>query len=233
MEGNQACVQCHTAYEANLEQHTHHRAGSSGSLCYNCHMPHTTYGLLKAIRSHTINSPSVKSSLATGRPNACNLCHLDKSLGWTADALAEWYRQPMETMSAEQTNISAAALWLLKGDAGQRALVAWHFGWGPAKAASGDAWMGRLLAEILVDPYSTVRYIAGRSLKGLPGFEEFSYDYIALPAERAKARERALELWRAKIGDASSATRPAPRLNDDQISDMLRLRDNRRMELLE
>jgi hypothetical protein len=233
MEGNQACVQCHTSYEAKLEEHTHHRATSTGSLCYNCHMPHTTYGLLKAIRSHTINSPNVRSSLATGRPNACNLCHLDKSLGWTAATLAEWYRHPVEPMSAEQTNLSAAVLWLLKGDAGQRAVVAWHFGWEPARTASGDAWMGRLLAEILVDPYSTVRYIAGRSLKGLPGFEEFSYDYISPADDRAKARGRALELWRAKNGDVSSATRPAAGLSDGQISDMLRLRDNRRMELLE
>ena len=46
MEGNQACVQCHTAFEAKLEEHTHHRAMSTGSLCYNCHLPHTTYGLL-------------------------------------------------------------------------------------------------------------------------------------------------------------------------------------------
>ena len=147
MEGNQACLQCHTSYEAKLEQHTHHRATSTGSLCYNCHMPHTTYGLLKGIRSHTINSPSVKTSLATGRPNACNLCHLEKSLGWTAATLAGWYQQPVESMSEEQRNGSAAAAWLLKGDAGQRALAAWHFGWEPAQAASGRAWMGRLLAE--------------------------------------------------------------------------------------
>ena len=29
------------------------------SRCYNCHMPYTTYGLLKTIRSHTVSSPSV------------------------------------------------------------------------------------------------------------------------------------------------------------------------------
>ena len=96
MEGNQACLQCHSSFAAKLESHTHHRAESTGSLCYNCHMPFTTYGLLKAIRSHTITSPTVRSSLATGRPNACNLCHLDKSLGWTAQKLNGWYGQPGE-----------------------------------------------------------------------------------------------------------------------------------------
>jgi hypothetical protein len=232
MDGNQACIQCHPTQGAKLEEHTHHRATSTGSLCYNCHMPHTTYGLLKAIRSHTINSPDVKSSLA-GRPNACNLCHLDKSLGWTATVLFEWYGQPGESMNEEQRNSSAAAAWLLKGDAGQRALAAWHFGWEPAKAASGDAWMGQLLAELLVDPYSTVRYIAGRSLKRLAGFESFSYDYIGPPPERAQARQRALDLWRAKVQVAPPQPRPGPGLSDEQIANMLRQRDNRFLELLE
>src|SRR4029453_3531650 len=61
-------------------QHTRHRADSSGSVCMNCHMPFTTYGLLKTVRTHQISSPSVKATLETGRPNACNLCHLDKTL---------------------------------------------------------------------------------------------------------------------------------------------------------
>jgi hypothetical protein len=233
MDGNEACTQCHTAYEAKLEEHTHHRADSSGSRCYNCHMPHTTYGLLKAIRSHTINSPEVKFTLATGRPNACNLCHLDKSLGWTAAKLAEWYRQPPEPMSEEQQNLSAAAAWLLKGDAGQRALAAWHFGWEPAIAVSGDAWMGRVLAELLVDPYSTVRYIAGRSLRRLPGLEALAYDYIAPAGERARSRQRALDLWRANRAAAPPQPITGPGLSDEQIADMLRQRDNRFLELLE
>jgi predicted CXXCH cytochrome family protein len=228
MEGNQACLQCHGDYAAKLEQHTRHRAGSSGSLCYNCHMPHTTYGLLKAIRSHTINSPSVQSSLDTGRPNACNLCHLDKSLGWTAARLNEWHRQPVPLMSADQSNVSAAATWLLKGDAGQRALIAWHMGWEPARNISGTAWMPRLLAETLVDPYSTVRYITHHSLKTLPGHERLAYDYIGPELQRAQARERVIDTWRN--GPGATNALPPP---DGKIDDLLRQRDNRRMELLE
>jgi hypothetical protein len=228
MDGNQACLQCHGEYAARLEQHTRHRAGSSGSLCFNCHMPHTTYGLLKGIRSHTINSPSVSSSLDTGRPNACNLCHLDKSLGWTAAKLGEWYRQPVPPLTVEQTNTPAGALWLLKGDAGQRALVAWHMGWEPARMISGRAWMPRLLAETLVDPYSTVRYISHRSLKTLPGFEGFAYDYIGPVAQRGQARERAIQTWRENTRASDAWLLP-----EATIPDLLRQRDDRRMELLE
>ena len=91
MRSNKACLQCHEDMSAKVPEHTHHQAGSSGSLCYNCHMPHTTYGLLKGIRSHTISTPSVQESLQTGRPNACNACHLDKTLQWTAGHLESWY----------------------------------------------------------------------------------------------------------------------------------------------
>ena len=79
MEGSAACLQCHESIAADIPAHTHHSLESSGSDCYNCHMPHTTYGLMKAIRSHQIDVPSMEQSLKTGRPNACNLCHLDQT----------------------------------------------------------------------------------------------------------------------------------------------------------
>ena len=235
MKGNQACLQCHGEYEIKLEQHTRHRPGSSGSLCYNCLMPHTTYGLLKAIRSHTINLPSVKSSLDTGRPNACNLCHLDKSLGWTAAKLNEWHKQPVPKMSDEQKDSSAAMLWLFKGDAGQRSLVAGHMSWEPAKTTSGHVWMQRFLAESLVDSSSTVRYIAQRSLKTLPGYEDLPYDYIGQEEHRSLTRQKVIKMWRAKsvVTEGNSVlSQPDVVLQDNKIDAILKQRDNRRIQLL-
>jgi len=46
MEQDQACFQCHETYRNQVTEHTHHAADSSGSRCYNCHMPYTTSGLL-------------------------------------------------------------------------------------------------------------------------------------------------------------------------------------------
>ena len=197
MESNHACLQCHAKFENKIREHTHHAPGSSGSLCYNCHMPRTVYGLLSAIRSHQIDSPTVQSSLATGRPNACNLCHLDQTFAWSARHLNDWYQTPVPTMTGEQQTISAAVLWLLRGDAGQRALLAWHAGWEPARQASGQRWLAPFLAPLLDDPYSAVRYIAGRSLRQLPGFQDFSYDYIAPRVEREVAAGRVMERWAA------------------------------------
>ena len=91
-------------------------------------MPHTTYGLLKAMRSHTIDSPTVQASLATGRPNACNACHLDKTLAWSAKYLNQWHGIEEPQLDKDQQTIAASALWALKGDAGQRALMAWSMG---------------------------------------------------------------------------------------------------------
>ena len=180
MRGNEACLQCHAEFasEDQLAAHTHHAPASTGSLCYNCHMPHTTLGLMKASRSHTVYVPSVASTIDTGRPNACNLCHLDKTLEWTAGNLAEWYGSPMPDLSDEDKQIASSVRWLLKGDAGQRSIVGWHFGWEAAREISGTRWMAPYLAELLDDSYEVVRFIGYHALKELPAFEDFEYDFV-------------------------------------------------------
>ncbi|MGH9884508.1 MAG: multiheme c-type cytochrome, partial [bacterium] len=125
---NQRCTKCHGPSDAGVPVHTGHRADSAGSVCMNCHMPYTTYGLLKTIRSHQISNPSVQASLDTGRPNACNLCHLDKTLAWTAEYLEKWYRTPKPPLGDDEQSVAASVLTLLKGDAGQRAIVSQSMG---------------------------------------------------------------------------------------------------------
>jgi hypothetical protein len=170
MRGDQACLQCHAEYAERIAEHTHHDVSSSGSRCMNCHMPHTTFGLLKTIRSHQISSPSIKTSLTTDRPSACALCHLDQSFTWTADHLHEWYGQPKVTVdpNADAAITSTAVIHLLKGDAAQRAIQAAAFGWQPAREASGTDWMEPFLLFASSDPYDAVRIVATRSLKSLP-----------------------------------------------------------------
>jgi len=195
MYGNGACLQCHSTYRTNVPAHTKHQANSTGSACYNCHMPYTTYGLLKALRSHQVSSPAVAASVQTGRPNACNLCHLDKTLGWTSDYLEKWYGMPRVALGEDEQTVAASLLWLLRGDAGQRALMAWSMGWQPAQQASGTSWIGIYLAQLLNDPYDAVRFIAYRSLRSLPGLAEFKYNFVAPPKERFEKTTEAVDLW--------------------------------------
>jgi Cytochrome c7 and related cytochrome c/Cytochrome c554 and c-prime len=239
MDGNEACLQCHEPLRANPSAHTRHQANSSGSACQNCHMPYTTYGLLRALRSHQISSPTVLASVQTGRPNACNLCHLDKTLEWTSNYLEKWYEAPKVPLSHDEETIAASLLWLLKGDAGQRALVAWSMGWTPAQQASGTNWTPPYLSGLLDDPYDAVRYIAYRSLRSVPGLGGVTYDFIA-PSERRLADvAKALSLWQSMRRPSEIRADPAllferdGSLNAERVKQLVRDRDNRRVSLRE
>jgi predicted CXXCH cytochrome family protein len=235
-QSDEACFQCHASFRQNIAAHTHHAPGTAGSACANCHMPFTTYGLLKAIRSHQIDSPSVSKTLETGRPNACNLCHLDKTLDWTANTLSKWFGTPAPPLSSEHRRVSLAVLDALRGDAGQRALIAWSMGWQDAQRASGTGWMTPLLAQLLADRYAAVRYIAYRSLKQLPGFASFEFDFTAGPEQQERAREQALQLWR-RSGRAGARAEVLIGTDGDslgsEVQSWLRQRDDQEMFLAE
>ncbi|HEX5100927.1 MAG TPA: multiheme c-type cytochrome [Polyangiaceae bacterium] len=193
------CIHCHRAEASAGSSHSHHAPGSPGASCVSCHMPFTSYALFTAIRSHRIDSPNAFVTAETGRPNACNLCHLDRTLGWTAAALRTWYgTKPSAALSdtatsALESGTARAVEELLAGDAATRAVVAAAFGRDEALAASGNAWEARVLAELVDDRYAAVRHVALASLRALPGFGDFRADFVAAPDERRAARKAALE----------------------------------------
>jgi hypothetical protein len=212
MRGNEACTQCHERFRspAALAAHTRHGPESAGSRCYDCHMSYTTFGLMKAMRSHTIGSPSVQAELETGRPNACNQCHLDRTLQWTAEHLHAWYGTVLPALDDEQREVAASVRWLLTGDAGQRALAAWSMGWDEARAASGTDWLQPYLSQLLADPYYAVRFVARRSLRSLPGANTAAllggYDFLGDAAAGRAAADALQQAWRAAY---SGSPRPA------------------------
>ena len=95
--GNALCLGCHGPnaqngpHAATIEQHTHHAAGSSGSECIACHMPKIaeTLGDVK-VRSHTFRFVWPAETDELSIPNACNLCHTDKTTKWATAALKGW-----------------------------------------------------------------------------------------------------------------------------------------------
>jgi predicted CXXCH cytochrome family protein len=91
------CLQCHGAASPNgphaptIEQHTHHRAGSTGSECVGCHMPKIEQTIADVnVRSHTFRfiPPSATERLKV--PNSCTSCHTDKSDAWAGAELKKW-----------------------------------------------------------------------------------------------------------------------------------------------
>ena len=242
MDTNHACLQCHQEMTNRITEHTYHPADSEGSRCYNCHMPHTSYALLGAIRNHRITSPNAINHAKTGHPNACNLCHLDKTLQWTSEYLTEWYNQPPLKLDATQQSVAAAPHMMLTGDAVQRIVIAWHMGWEPALKASGKNWQSPLLAQLLQDPYSAVRFVAHKSLQKLPGYKNFQgskpYDFIAPEKERQQFQDGFLQRLRAAPNKAPAHPETVlwkadGTLQMDQILKLLKQRDDRRILLAE
>ncbi len=196
-KGNGACLQCHTTFRepAALAAHTHHRNASAGSECYNCHMPYTSYGILKSIRSHQISSPNIAADLASGRPNACNLCHIDQTLTWTSSHLQNWYQQPKSEIPGDLAATPHLVNLALTGDAGQRALAAWHLSWPPALSASSTNFIPLILAQLLDDPYAAVRCVAERSAHATGAALSEGYDFTVDPRSRGPVREQLWNAW--------------------------------------
>jgi predicted CXXCH cytochrome family protein len=96
-KGNGLCLGCHGPssqngpHAATIEQHTHHAAGSTGSECIACHMPKIAETLGDVmVRSHTFRFVWPTQTDTMKIPNACNLCHTDKTTAWATAALRSW-----------------------------------------------------------------------------------------------------------------------------------------------
>jgi predicted CXXCH cytochrome family protein len=96
-KGNTLCLTCHAPnaqtgpLSTSIEAHTHHKPDSPGSECSACHMPkiEETLGQVK-VHAHTFRFIPPSETEALGAPNACNVCHTDKAVDWTAKTLATW-----------------------------------------------------------------------------------------------------------------------------------------------
>jgi tetratricopeptide (TPR) repeat protein len=78
---NDACIACHRSNVENVAEHSMHPAGSEGAVCINCHMPKTEFG--RMVRSdHSFRPPMPEATIKFESPNACNICHTDKSPEW-------------------------------------------------------------------------------------------------------------------------------------------------------
>jgi predicted CXXCH cytochrome family protein len=91
------CLQCHGPaspngpHTASIEQHTHHKAGSTGNECIGCHMPKIEQTIADInVRSHTFRFVPPSATEIFKIPNSCNSCHTDKTVDWAKDTLRGW-----------------------------------------------------------------------------------------------------------------------------------------------
>jgi hypothetical protein len=165
--GNRACTQCHAAQGSNPSAHSHHAPASPGSLCYNCHMPHVSYALLGAIRSHRVDAPAFDTR-TRDKPNACSLCHLEQSEAWAARHAAAWFGDKPRFQLERAPELAAAdtpsgAVFALAGDAAVRAVVAAALGRHQSSSEAPEL-RAQLLEQLAHDDYAAVRHVAERSL---------------------------------------------------------------------
>lgn len=229
MDGNLACTQCHPMQAAEIEAHTHHPVDSPGSACLSCHMPKNAYGLLSARTNHHLQSPSARtSSQQVGRIGGCNICHQDKSLAWTAGYLNEWYGQEPPHLTDQERELALLAQHAVKGHAGQRVLAASLMGW--AGQAGERGWQVPFLLRLLDDEYDAIRIVAYRALKSFPGFDDFTFDYMAAPEERVAGIARGEAILRAGaasflLPDRARLGAPDGTLDEARFSTLMRERD--------
>lgn len=225
MQTNEACYQCHNDYRTKLAEHTKHGADSTGSLCYNCHMPHQVFSLLTTHRSHRIQTPHVENSLGTGKPHACNLCHMDKSLGWTKTQLSRWPKQaqrPQPKLTPDQETYSHALLLLAQADARTRVIVAGAMNNPIAQQVAGTDWYAPFLTRLMQhERYPMVRALAHKALKSVHGTRAEPFDHMAIPTERLLQ----LQALQERLGTTPLRT-PQPHwpLTPQGLPDEIRLR---------
>jgi predicted CXXCH cytochrome family protein len=147
--GNQLCTQCHEDIGKDVAAHTRHAVDGAGSSCLACHMPKVVFGVADIHRSHRIDNPDPARDGEAGRPHACTLCHVDKSLPWAADAMRRWwgerYRAPQQRFDGAPLDLADAAANLFAGDAAARAVAAVALGeptatFAPDHAVAVRAW---------------------------------------------------------------------------------------------
>ncbi len=97
--GDTLCLKCHQLgspigpHKNTIEEHTHHKAGSTGSSCIECHMPKMGKHLPNSpltVRTHLFGFITPAESKKNNEPNACTNCHKDKNLDWADKNVVKW-----------------------------------------------------------------------------------------------------------------------------------------------
>lgn len=180
----QSCINCHQQFsEAQaVAEHTKHQSNSAN--CFSCHQPEIAYGHLEFQRTHEISIPNAELTVTKNIPNACNLCHTDKSVNWAileSKRLWSTHFRDAKISNDEQFNQPETVRALFAGDAWTRALAADVL----SKNSKSD-WFAPFALEAFADEnYPLVRYFLANSLQ-----KNINLNYLAPKTERVEILER-------------------------------------------
>jgi hypothetical protein len=197
-KGNAICTSCHAELvgDAALRAHSHHRPGSAGSFCINCHMAKKNMGLTYALtRYHRIGSPTDAERVERDRPLECALCHGDRSVDQIVTTMERlWHkrydRSALTALYGSDLKVNALAATLTWGKPHERAVAA---------AIAGDDHRRDLVGPVIAvldDRYPLVRFFAARALEHITG-TALDLDLHAPGRELEAAARRELALGSA------------------------------------
>jgi tetratricopeptide (TPR) repeat protein len=142
LPGNWLCLRCHNGGHPNAPviqpvEHAHHKVRGfgadgqaidfdltsynprsiteTGGECVNCHLPQTVYMQRHRRHDHGLTSPDPLLTRQFGIPNACNRCHLDKTVDWSVEWCDKWYGTRMDRPARARTQ------WIARARAGDTA----------------------------------------------------------------------------------------------------------------
>jgi hypothetical protein len=175
-----ACARCHPAIGGD-----HARHAAADASCLDCHMPRVVQGIAAVVRSHRISSPGNPAMLGADGVNACNLCHLDRSVAWTVAELGRGWG--ITGLPAGGDARPAGVAWLASAHGAIR-IAAAH----ALARRDGRAAVPRLV-RVLDDPVAFYRMWTLLAIEAALGrrLAPAEYDPLAPPARRA-AQTRAL-----------------------------------------
>lgn len=177
-----ACKRCH-------DKPDHAGSGHDKVSCLDCHMPKIVLGIDRHVRTHRIGSPTDRRMLAAAAPNACNLCHLDRTIEWTVAELRERYGIERDARRWEYRD-SVGETYLASKEPAVRLVAAAAY----ARSPLGKTMLPELRV-LLDDPLAYVRVWAVFAVEDVLGrpLPVSEYDPRA-PADQRKKQLGALQL---------------------------------------
>ena len=136
-----ACAGCHPSLASSRSALAHGRHKLEDATCLDCHMPRIVQGFSDVIRTHRIGRALEPSMVAAGQPNACNLCHLDRSVAWAAQQVSVYWGRDVDVPEGGGDH-AAGRQWLASDD--PLLMVT-------AAAAYARSSLGKGVASTLVD----------------------------------------------------------------------------------
>ena len=107
-KANQACMPCHKNKVDNPTQHTRHKVDSPGNKCISCHMPTTEFARMHRT-DHSMLPPAPGATIAFKSPNACNLCHKEKTPQWADETVRKWRTRDYQAAVLHRAGLIDAA----------------------------------------------------------------------------------------------------------------------------